>query len=63
MPIKFSQLTNKAISETTKIIGLYNDETSVSGSSNCTILTTDFAKKTALDLFEFCVLYSSVWVF
>ena len=48
MPIKFSELTTKTIEDTQKIIGLYTDNTSETGVSNCLINTVDFAKQTSL---------------
>jgi len=48
MPIKFSELTNKAIADTSHIIGLYADATSATGSSNCIISVNDFAKSVDL---------------
>ena len=49
MPIKFSELTTKGLEESSKIIGLYVDNSSDSGSSNCIINAGDFAKQTALE--------------
>ena len=48
MPIKFSELPSKGIAETSKVIGLYVDNTSNTGVSNCIINTSDFAKQTTL---------------
>lgn len=48
MPIKFSELPVKTIAETSKVIGLYTDNTSNTGVSNCLINTSDFAKQTKL---------------
>jgi len=49
MPIKFSELTTKSIDSVTRVIGLYADNSSSTGSSNCLINVTDFAKQSALD--------------
>ena len=48
MPIKFSELPTKGIAETSKVIGLYVDNTSNTGVSNCIINASDFAKQTTL---------------
>ena len=48
MPIKFSELPVKTITETSKVIGLYTDNASNTGVSNCLINTSDFAKQTKL---------------
>ena len=49
MPIKFSSLTTKGIANTVKLVGLYNDNTSETGVSNCLVNVSDFAKKTELN--------------
>ena len=49
MPIKFSELTTKGLEESSKIVGLYSDNSSGTGLSNCVIDAGDFAKQTALD--------------
>lgn len=48
MPIKFSELPIKGITETSKVIGLYTDSSSPSGVGNCVINVNDFAKQSKL---------------
>lgn len=48
MPIKFSELTTKPIADVSKIVGLYVDNTSNTGASNCIISVADFAKQAKL---------------
>lgn len=59
MPIKFSELTTKGIANTTKIIGLYTDNTTTTGSGNCLINVSDFAKASALNNLDSSALHKS----
>ena len=59
MPIKFSELTTKGIANTTKIIGLYTDNTTTTGSGNCLINASDFAKASALNNLDSSALHKS----